>query len=135
MAWITPKTNWVATDYFNYQDYERIRGNLLEIKSLADLLYLNVPDVQTMDSKTDYSALLYASDINKFEQNLTMLNENTIDIEIGEEMEYFPNGTTIDYAELNRIESGIKQIYETLSVEYASLIKLAFTLGGAKFKV
>ena len=33
--WQQPKTNWQASDFFNIQDYNRIKGNLNEIRAMA----------------------------------------------------------------------------------------------------
>ena len=33
--WQQPKTDWQASDFFNIQDYNRIKGNLNEIRSMA----------------------------------------------------------------------------------------------------
>ena len=39
MAWIEPKTDWVASDYFNIEDYNRIIGNITHLRTLADELF------------------------------------------------------------------------------------------------
>ena len=33
--WQTPKTDWQASDFFNIGDYNRIKGNLNEIRTQA----------------------------------------------------------------------------------------------------
>ena len=38
MAWIEPKTDWVSTDYFNIEDYNRIIGNIIYLKDFADYI-------------------------------------------------------------------------------------------------
>ena len=49
MAWQTPKTDWAARydtdgrytgDYFNAGDYQRIRGNLLDLAEQAEVFAL-----------------------------------------------------------------------------------------------
>ena len=35
MAWQTPKTNWVSTEKFNKDDYNRIIGNIAELREIA----------------------------------------------------------------------------------------------------
>lgn len=40
---ITPKTDWTADDYFNRDDYERIRNNIMEL-AIEYGVRLNVPD-------------------------------------------------------------------------------------------
>lgn len=42
MAWIEPKTDWVATDYFNATDYNRIKNNIAHLKELTDRLFIGL---------------------------------------------------------------------------------------------
>ena len=35
MAWQQPKTDWKESDYFNVEDYNRIKGNLNELHRMA----------------------------------------------------------------------------------------------------
>ena len=35
MSWITPKTNWSSTDYYNLEDAQRIAGNICHLKDLV----------------------------------------------------------------------------------------------------
>lgn len=37
--WQQPKTDWQASDYFNIKDYNRIKGNLNEIRRQALILW------------------------------------------------------------------------------------------------
>lgn len=39
MSWITPKTNWVETDYFNPEDADRIYQDLSYLMSMAREIY------------------------------------------------------------------------------------------------
>ena len=39
MAWITPKTDWGASDKILYTDFNRITGNLAYLKTLSEQLY------------------------------------------------------------------------------------------------
>ena len=39
MSWITPKTDWVNSDYFNYEDALRINNNLHHLIDLASEIY------------------------------------------------------------------------------------------------
>lgn len=35
MAWQQPKTDWKESDYFNVEDYNRIKGNLNELHRMG----------------------------------------------------------------------------------------------------
>lgn len=139
MAWITPKTNWKARyneqgeyigDYFNVEDYNRICGNLQLIKDLY--IAYNKPSI---DFETftiiNRQSLAYANDFNKIERNLEKLLKafGGLNNLIGKMKTYLNNGRTIDYAELNRIESVSLELYELLPREYQAQRQLEFSLG------
>lgn len=139
MAWTTPKTDWQATydengeylgDFLNVADYERICGNLQHIKDLY--IEYNKPNV-TLDAMVsiDTSSLAYASQWNAIENNLEKLIiafGGLLSL-AGNKKIYIANGRTIDYNELNRIESISLQVYEYLPLEYNAERHLEFSLG------
>lgn len=131
MAWIEPKTNWVATDYFNIEDYNRIIGNIAHLKALADDLFVKLTDLSMGEEKT-YLSLIYAREMNNIESSLETLNLETYDFDIGETTEYKANSSTPLYTEFNRIESAILLLYNTMVSHKEALPRLAFTLGGQK---
>lgn len=135
MAWIEPKTDWVASDFINSEDYNRIVGNIAYLKAYLDTLFLGLTNISTMEEKT-FESLLYAREINAIETALETLNLETYEFDIGETKEYLPNTRTLDFIELNRIEGAILLLYKTMTAHKEALPKLAFTLGGQKgFKV
>ena len=134
MAYQTPKTNWLPTDYFNIGDYNRIKNNIIEIKSIADILYKPFKYNESgMGGNKTYDSYIYADEINAIEHNLALIVENTYPFNIGEEKTYYDNQATPNYEEFNRIESAIKLIYENLSNQRDSRRHLSFILGGSEF--
>lgn len=129
--WTAPKTDWVATDYFNVEDYTRIVGNIEYLKDLANELWGDF-DITTMEDK-DYTALFYASEMNAIETNLDTINSNSYGFDIGDSTTYTSNGATPLYSEFNRIESASLKIYKTLVAQKNARRHLAFTLGGASY--
>lgn len=135
MAWIEPKIDWVFSDYFNAEDYNRIIGNIAYLRAYLDDLYSQLTEVSLGEEKT-FESLIYAREINAIETALETLNLETYGFDIGETKEYLPNTRTLDFVELNRIESAILLLYKTMTAHKEALPKLAFTLGGQKgFKV
>lgn len=133
--WITPKTDWTSDSYFNAEDYNRIIGNITYLKAYLDDLFLGLTNISAMEEKTATS-LIYAREINAIEMALEQLNLETYKFDIGETKEYMANTRTLDFVELNKIESAILLLYKTMTAHKESLPKLAFTLGGQKgFKV
>jgi hypothetical protein len=76
--------------------------------------------------------MIYASEINAIEDKLEELNLKTYAINIGEKQIYYPNEKTMDYNELNRIETACLNIYKTISSHINEIQRLPFTLGGQK---
>lgn len=129
MAWQTPKTDWVNTDYFNIDDYNRIIGNISALRELAIQAYPEFSLMDMGDEKT-YSDYIYADEINAIESNLTTICNNTYPFSIGTQKTYYANQPATDYAEFNRIESACLTIYQNLQGQLAGKRRLSFTLGG-----
>lgn len=131
MAWIEPKTDWVASDFVNSEDYNRIIGNISYLKAKLDALFLSIRKL-TLSEEKAVKGLIYAREINDIEQSIETLNLDTYNFDIGETKEYLPNTRTIDFVELNRIESAIFMLYEQMENHKQNLTRLAFTLGNQK---
>jgi len=128
--WKEPKTNWVQDDYFNLVDYKRITDNLSELYFMAKQLYPALPTMAQMPVKSSFSDIIYASDMNAIENNLHLINDNTLSFDIGQKMTFSVNGSTPTFEEFNRIERAIKLLYETMQVQYKMIPRLAIILGG-----
>lgn len=131
MAWITPKTNWVSTDYFNVVDYNRIIGNINYLKTFAEELFKALDTLPMGDEKT-YVSMIYAREMNVIESNLDTINTNTYDFDIGETQTFQANKSTPLWSEFNRIESACLLLYNTMTAHKNALPRLALTLGGQK---
>lgn len=120
--WQTPKTNWYGAvdangvyigDRFNAVDFNRIKNNLQELRDLAVRLYDEFDIVSVGADKTvkDY---FYADEINQLEANLNTINSKTLKLSYGSTPTYMENGNTMDFAELNRLEGAILDLYEKI---------------------
>ena len=123
MAWITPKTNWnggtaadgtYIGDRFNAVDFNRIKNNLDYLRELAIKLYdeFAINDLGSDRTPADY---FYADEINQLEENLTIINNNTLKRHYGTAPTYVNNGRTMDFTELNRLESAMLDLYDRLT--------------------
>lgn len=125
MAWSTPKTDWSGVtvddvytgDRFNAEDFNRIKNNLEYLRELAIEMYdeFTINSLGTDRTPGDY---FYADEINELEENLTTINSNTLKRSYGTAPVYADNGNTMDYTELNRLESAILDLYNRLTNEY-----------------
>ena len=129
MGWSTPKTNWwgrvneegvYSGDRFNAEDFNRIKNNLDYLRNLAIKMYEKFSLVSLGQDRVagDY---FYADEINQLEENLNTLNENTLQRNYGSAPVYFENGNTMDFTELNRLESAILDLYDRRVVAYVIL--------------
>lgn len=132
MAWITPKTNWASTDYFNIGDYNRIKNNLTWLQGMVNQVYPNI-SISAMGNDKTYSDYIYADEFNLFETNLNAIKNWIVSLGIGSGILYSENAPTPDYNELNRIESAILKIYDNLTGQIIGRPMLSYTLNGGIF--
>ena len=132
MAWIVPKTDWTAEYCADYEDFNRITGNLNHIKEISRRLFSGTASIGVLDDSKNNLSLIYASEMNAIENTLESLNINTYVFDIGKKSTYRANGSTPLWSEFNRIESATLLLYETIMSHKKSLTRLAFTLGRQK---
>lgn len=125
MAWVTPKTDWNGEtaadgtyigDRFNAVDFNRIKNNLDYLRELAIKLYDEFA-INALGSDRTPADYFYADEINQLEENLTTINNKTLKRSYGTAPTYVDNGRTMDFAELNRLESAMLDLYDRLSNE------------------
>lgn len=121
--WVTPKTDWhyeldsdglYIGDRFNAVDFNRIKNNLEYLRGLAIKMYdeFTILALGTDRTPNDY---FYADEINQLEENLNAINSNSIKGAYGTAPSYTANGNVMDFAELNRLEGAILDLYDKLS--------------------
>ena len=131
--WQQPKTDWQEGDFFNIQDYNRIKGNLNEIRSQALILWPDF-DFEVMgDDKTYQDYSFYADEINRFEANVEHICAGTFPFAVGDRQTFYDNQPFIDWKELNRIEEACRLIYSNVQSRIDGRQRLAFTLNGGVF--
>lgn len=131
--WQTPKTDWKEGDFFNIEDYNRIKGNINEIRSQALLLWPDFEFEEMGEDKTYEDYGFYADEINLFEANLDYICAGTYAFKIGNRQTFYENQPFIDWKELNRIEEACRLIYSNIESRYNGRKTLSFTLNGGGF--
>jgi hypothetical protein len=133
MAWITPKTNWQATDVFDLTpDYQRIRGNILHLQDMARPLYPPVilADMANHDIK-DIPGVEFFSHV---DGNVDILLNNTFRPPRTElARSYAVNGRAWNSDDLNRIEGAQLSLFRILYAQDEARPNLAFVMGGGLF--
>lgn len=130
--WHTPKTNWKATDSFNFVDYNRIKNNLVYLHQFAETLWNSFRISDMGEDIAEYTAFWDVDIFNMFESNLELINQNILTQDFGVSQRFFENGAFIKWDELNRIEGAILSMNDLLERQKAGLKKLSFRLGNWK---
>lgn len=127
--WTEPKTDWVISDYFNKEDYNRIKNNIAFLRDLAVTIY-DTFSIEDMGSdKTSYSEFPYADEFNHLENNLQTIRDKTFNFYQGSKKTWYENQRFPNYEDFNRLEKACLLIYEGLEGQRKNLRRLAFTLG------
>lgn len=127
MSWIEPKTNWTENDYFNIEDYNRIKNNIDYL--MKEVGYVVKPvDGTDMGEDVTSTLVVWKSDqFNAFENNM-----DKVVAAMGDEFDkrrYFPNGAFINADSLNRIEQACLDTYTGVKKQETCLTRLDFRLG------
>ena len=132
--WKQPKTDWRETDFFNVEDYNRIKGNLEEIRAQALVLWPEFAFEEMGEDKTYEDYGFYADEINRFDENIDNLCAGTFPFAVGERKTFYENQPFIDWKELNRLEEASRLIYGNIRGRTEGRRRLAFTLNGGLFR-
>lgn len=130
--WTEPKTDWVAGDYFNISDYNRIKNNIAYLRELALTVYTNFPFEDMGVDKTSYSQYPYADEFNALENNLESLRQNTFLFDDSEAKQWYENQRTPNYEDFNRLERACLLFKEGLESQKSMKRRLSFRLGTFK---
>jgi hypothetical protein len=110
-TWLTPKTNWVSTDYYNANDINRVENNIGMVRQMLVAIGYNISAMTINTSRVNSNYDLVSS-INRIENNL-----NNLRLEFVTPTNWLPLITwTIDtkltHNDANRWESNIKSLYD-----------------------
>lgn len=129
---IPPKTDWLSSDRFNIEDYNRIRNNILYIHGIANQVYPSFELESMGEIKNSYDGYWTANEFNAIESNVYAINDHILSKDYGVPQRFFPNGAFIKWDELNRIESAISSMNAILARQKGSIPRLQFRLGNYK---
>lgn len=135
MAWITPKTNWKSTDYFNISDWNRLANNVDFVWNLFSSV-VGLPDAyrdesvyyQKLPTKT-YSSEPYASEWNALEDYIAFINFYSYKLDLGDSLTYFANGQFPNFEDFNRIEKALETLKLTIESQRDNREHIPIVLG------
>lgn len=119
--WAEPKINWTILDYYNIEDWQRVRSNLEHIRDWLQSMKNSSPPLLETDTGRGYSELPYVRLVNNMEENLANLQE-TFGVSFTEDVArktwydrldsmYKSNPT---YQDWNRWENILQLVYDAL---------------------
>lgn len=73
--WTTPKVDWKSTDFYNIEDWRRVRSNLEHLRSILIERGTEVTTLLPTDTGKGYTELPYVHLVNNMETNLAELRE------------------------------------------------------------
>lgn len=146
MPWIEPKTDWKAEydsvgvylgDFFNIEDYNRIKNNLQYIRDRGSELFSGLPNLNLgadkhfpiLESPDFNNDNIFADEINAIEDGLKAIDDVIGLFRHGEKKQFYENGAFIDFAELNRIEKAELHLHDVIEDSIAGKKRLAIRFG------
>lgn len=112
MAWMTPKTDWNATNAINYGDFNRIENNILELQTYLVSIQYAAPTPTATNTTRTVTSFDYISSINRIENNLDAIRQAFITPAGYLSMRTWSVGTKFDYNDANRLESNTKSLLD-----------------------
>lgn len=119
--WSTPKVDWKSIDYYNIEDWQRVRSNLEHLRDWMIDAGVGSLTLLTTDTGRDHDELPYVYLVNNMEENLAQLL-NIFGVNFTENFTrktwyarldalYSSNP---DYQDWNRWEDILKRVYESI---------------------
>jgi hypothetical protein len=119
MAWITPKTNWTSSDYYNFADLNRVENNINELRIyLVSIGYL-IPAITVNTTRINTSYDLVSS-INRIENNINTIRLAFVTPGDWQSTITWDYTTKFTEAHANRWESSVFNLYTLAQNVYAS---------------
>lgn len=137
MAWITPKTDWTSTDYYNYDDLNRVESNCQEIENLIST-YSVAPTI-TVKTDRDNTRIEYYENLDTIESNILALRTSTAEPSgwIAPKTNWQSVRGSFSYTDANRLESNVSALYAMINniiaeLEYCGSLRCGqdFNFGG-----
>lgn len=127
MSWTEPKTNWTENDYFNIEDYNRIKNNIDYLMKEVGYVVKPVDGTDMGEDVTSTLVVWKSEQFNAIENNM-----DKVMIAMSDEFDtrrYFPNGAFVNWDSLNRIEQACLDTYTGVKKQETCLTRLDFRLG------
>lgn len=124
MAWITPKTDWLASDFYDFSDLNRVENNIEYVRLRLGVIGYSVPSMTFIKDRTNKSYDLLSS-INRIESNIDQLASSFVYPPGWLPLVFWQPDTKFTEYHANRWESNV-----SLLKEYSELTEQAWRYAG-----
>ncbi|MBU5677917.1 hypothetical protein KQI88_15980 [Alkaliphilus sp. MSJ-5] len=113
MPWLNPKIDWNGdTDYYNFEDMNRVENNTGVIKELIEFLQGNF-SLEKLITDRNILSIDFADDLNRIETNIEKLKDNFYKPLNWEPVKTnWKAGDPFSYIDANRLEKNLKLLYD-----------------------
>lgn len=121
MPWQTPKVNWTESDFYNFNDLDRVESNTAYLAgALSD--YSGRPIVITVVTNRDVKRFEFFDSLNRIEGNIQTLANNFFEPTGWERPKTnWKSGAPFDWRDARRLEKDLQLIYDLLNKAIDSL--------------
>lgn len=114
-TWLTPKTNWTSSEFYNANDLNRVENNIAYVRQQLAALNYTMPVLVVNTSRVNMN-YDYVSSINRIENNLSAVKDAFITPSTWLPEVTWTADTVFTNTHANRWESNVKALYELATV-------------------
>ena len=118
---ITPKTNWVASDYYNADDLNKVEANTQYVAEYLENMSYIMP-VLVINTGRDITHIDFISSINRVEDNIESIKNKFITPIGWQDKKNWVIGKGFDYMDANRLETNLYLLYTLAKVVKENII-------------
>jgi len=109
-GWLEPKIDWVPTDYYNFEDLNRVENNTLYIAELLRKFGVNLALVSFTDR--DLKRIEFANSLNRIESNIEQLASRYVPSNWIPIKKDWKANTSFNYQDAIRLEHNLITLYK-----------------------
>ena len=106
------KTDWTPTDYYNFQDINRVESNTKLISDLV-VIFKSESNIGDITADRDMKSIEFADSLNRLENNIkTLINELNTPTGVEEPKTYWSYNMPFSFEDANRLEKNLLILYK-----------------------
>jgi len=113
MAWVTPKTDWVSSDYYNFADLNRVENNANEIAALI-ATFTNPITLDSVNTSRDNTSIEFYDSLNRIENNILAFAIYLPLVWVTPKTNW-ASLSNFDYSDANRLEGNLLALYNMIN--------------------